>query len=107
MNLDAFLEEAWLPLIATAVLIFFGLRAYYSHDLTFIRRKDAPKLKDEKMYAESAGKLMLFLGLISFLSAVAGYYFGPFVSLGVFMAGMIVFMILWVKMDRKYGEKRL
>ena len=101
-----FLSAAWLNLIAAAALLFFGIRAIVTHDLTFVRSKKAPPVKDEINYAKSAGKLMLLLAVVSLLMGVFTWLWGSFAGLAVFMVGIVIFMALWVQMDKKYGEKR-
>ena len=104
MEQGNFFQEAALPLIAAAALIFFGIRARFFHNLSYIRGRNAAPLKDEKAYCEAAGNLMFLLAGISVVLAVVAYFISEIAGFVIMVAGLVLFFALWVRMNRKYGE---
>ena len=58
--------------------------------------------KDEERYAKEAGKLMLFLAAGSLIMTVL-LYFQVIAAVVQIVVWIIVFGILWKKMDERYG----
>ena len=84
-------------------LAYYGVRLLVLHDISAIRGKDQPgKLKDEERYAKEAGKLMLFLAAGSLIMTVL-LYFQVIAAVVQIVVWIIVFGILWKKMDERYG----
>ena len=73
------------------------------HDFSAIRGKDqTEKLKDEERYATEAGKLMLFLAAGSLIMTVL-LYFHVVAAVVQIVVWVVIFGILWKKMDERYG----
>lgn len=103
MDMERFLSGATIPIMMAAVLIYYAVRLLVLHDVDSIRGKNTgKKLKNEEMYAKEAGKLMLFLAVGSL--AMAGImYWNTIAAFVVIFIWVIIFAILWKKMDEKYG----
>ena len=85
---EGYWSMAMIPILMLIILAYYGVRLLVLHDISAIRGKDQPgKLKDEERYAKEASKLMLFLAAGSLIMTV----------------WIIVFSILWKKMDERYG----
>ena len=100
---DTYWSMAMIPILMLAVLAYYGVRLLVLHDISAIRGRDQHgKVKDEKHYAAEAGKLMLFLAAGSLIMAVL-LYFQVIVAVVQIVVWVIVFGILWKKMDERYG----
>ena len=44
------------------------------------------------------------LAAVSAAMALLSFFAGPIPGMGVLAAGLIIFMVLWVRMNDKYGE---
>ena len=92
-----------IPILMMITLVYYGVRLLVLHDISAIRGKDQPgKLKDEERYAKEAGKLMLFLAAGSLVMTVL-LYFQVIAAVVQIVVWIIVFGILWKKMDERYG----
>ncbi len=101
--MEQYLSEAMIPLLMTVILGYYSFRLLVLHDVAAIRGKEQKKLKNEEKYAREAGKLMLFLALGSLIMAIL-IHFNPVAAIAVIVLFLIVFGLLWRKMDQKYGE---
>lgn len=101
--MEQYLSDAMIPLLMTIALGYYSFRLLILHDVEAIRGKSGKKLKNEKMYAQEAGKLMAFLAAGSLIMAVLMYW-SSIAALTVIVIFLIVFGILWKKMNEKYGE---
>ena len=101
---EEFLSSQVIPVIATVGLLYMGGKALLFHDLRGLRGKDARPLKDEENYCRWAGILLLFLSAVSAGMALLSFFAGPVPGMAVLAAGLIIFMVLWVRMNDRYGE---
>lgn len=103
MDMERFMSGATIPILMFVVLGYYAVRLLVLHDIDSIRGKNSgKKVKDEKMYAKEAGKLILFLAVGSLIMAVIMYW-NTVAAFGVIFIWVIIFAILWKKMDEKYG----
>ena len=56
MTTDQILETAGIPLLLFVILIYYGMRLWFMKDISAIRGKNKPPVKDEENYAKCAGK---------------------------------------------------
>ena len=61
MTTDQILETAGIPLLLFVILIYYGMRLWFMKDISAIRGKNKPPVKDEENYAKCAGKLMFII----------------------------------------------
>ena len=102
--MENYLRDAFIPLMATVALLYFGLKMMILEDPTVIfGTKQKKVLKDEKKFAKEGGKLLLLLAGASLLMAVV-LYWQPEAALICLLAGIVIFGILWYRMNKKYGE---
>lgn len=101
--MEQYLSDAMIPLLMTIALGYYSFRLLVLHDVEAIRGKTGKKLKNEKMYAQEAGKLMAFLAIASLVMAIL-MYFSSVIAFGQIVVCLIIFGILWKKMSEKYGE---
>ena len=100
---EGYWSMAMIPILMMITLAYYGVRLLVLHDISAIRGKDQPgKLKDEERYANEAGKLMLFLAAGSLIMTVL-LYFQVIAAVVQIVVWIIVFGILWKKMDERYG----
>lgn len=99
-----YMNGVMIPLLMLAVLAYYGFRLLVLHDVEAIRGKNGKKLKDPATYAKEAGKLILFLAAGSLAMAVV-LYWSEVAAFAVLCIWIIVFGILWKRMNEKYGEE--
>ena len=100
---EGYWSMVMIPILMMITLFYYGVRLLVLHDISAIRGKDQPKkLKDEERYAKEAGKLMLFLAAGSLVMTVL-LYFQVIAAVVQIVVWIIVFGILWKKMDERYG----
>ncbi|MCD7818822.1 MAG: hypothetical protein LUH07_07200 [Lachnospiraceae bacterium] len=105
MDGDSFLSMAAIPLLMFVVLAYYSFRLLVLHDTEAIRGKtNYKKLKNKDKYTEEAGKLMLFLAVGS-LIMIGVLYFNIMASVVLICIWIVVFGILWKRMNDQYGEK--
>ena len=103
MQGDSYWSMAMIPILMLIVLAYYGARLLVLHDISAIRGKDqTKKLKDEERYATEAGKLMLFLAAGSLIMTVL-LYFHVIAAVVQIVVWVVIFGILWKKMDERYG----
>lgn len=103
MQGESYFSMVMIPLLMVAVLVYYAIRLLVLHDISAIRGTDKTrKLKDEAMYAKEAGKLMLFLAAASLVMAVIMYW-NVIAAVVEICVCVVIFSILWKKMDEKYG----
>lgn len=101
--MEQYLSEALIPLLMTIILGYYSFRLLILHDIEAIRGKEHKKLKNEEKYAQEAGKLMMFLAAGSLIMAILIHY-NNIAAFAVIVIFLVIFGILWKKMDQKYGE---
>ena len=95
MQGDSYWSMAMIPILMLIVLAYYGARLLVLHDIS-------KKLKDEERYATEAGKLMLFLAAGSLIMTVL-LYFHVVAAVVQIVVWVVIFGILWKKMDERYG----
>lgn len=103
MQINAFFEVAGIPLLLFVVLVYYGVRLWIVKDVTIVRGKNKPPVKDELMYAKWASALIL---LLAFAALVMGFllFINVYAALTEFIAATLVMGFLWRRMDQKYGS---
>ncbi len=102
---ETFLSLAAIPLLLSAVFLYYAFRLLALHDTDCIRQKnDAKKLKDKDRYTQRAGELLLFLALGS-LVMLGVCLISMAAALALLVIWFVIFGLLWAQMDRKYGAK--
>lgn len=103
MTAQSFLETAGIPLLLFAVLVYYGVRLLILGDVSAIRGKNKPPVKDEKRYAKEAGKLMLFFAAVTLVMMFL-LFINVYVAVAAVVCGTVILGILWSRMDKKYGD---
>lgn len=98
----SFLEIAGIPLLLVAVLTFYGAKVLIKKDISALRSKEKPPVKDEAMYAKGAGTLILFLAFAALIMAFL-LFVSVYAALAEFIAATLLMGILWRRMEDKYG----
>ena len=101
MKLDQFLDIAAIPLVTFCVLIYYSIRILVKGNISLIRKPNDPPVKDEKMYAKTAGKLILMLAFATALMT-ALLFWNVYIAVTVFVIFTIIFVILWSRMNKKF-----
>ena len=103
-------EQQWMnaaiPLIVTIGMLYYAVRLLVMKDMNALQNgRDGRKrkLKDPEKYRVTAGRLLLMLAGFSAVMAVVSL-FSAAAGLGIICVGVIIFMVLWRRMDGKYGE---
>lgn len=102
MQSEGFLEVAGIPLLLFAVLVYYGVRLLVMKDVTVIRGKHKPPVKDTAMYVKSASSLIFFLAFATLVMAFL-MFINTYAALGEFIAATLIMGILWRRMEQKYG----
>lgn len=93
-----------LPLLMAAGLGYYAYRILVLNDISSLKGKDEKhkKFKDEKKYAQGAGKLMIFLAIACVIMPVI-MYFSQLAAFAELCVCVVIFGILWKKNYDKYG----
>lgn len=102
MEGSSFLEIAGIPLLLFVVLVYYGVRVWIKKDISAIRGKEKPPVKDEEMYTKRAGALILFLAFAALAMAFL-LFVSVYAALAEFIAATLLMGILWRRMEDKYG----
>ncbi len=96
-----FMDIAALPLITIVILLYYSIRLLVEGNISIIRRKGEPPVKDEKMYAKTAGKLILFFAFaVALMTALL--FWNAYIAVAEIIILTAVFVMLWSKMNKKY-----
>lgn len=101
--MEKIIEQAGIPLLIFAVCVYYGMRLLILHDVSAIRGKDKPPVKDEKAYAIGSGKLILFLGVGTLGMAILSFV-NVFAALVEIVLCIFIMAFLWKRLNDKYGE---
>lgn len=102
MQANEFFEVAGIPLLLFVVLVYYGVRLWMVKDVTIVRGKNKPPVKDETMYAKWASALILFLAFAALIMAFL-LFINAYAALGEFVGATLIMGFLWRRMDQKYG----
>lgn len=102
MEGSGFLEIAGIPLLLVVVFVYYGLKVWIKKDISAIRGKQKPPVKDEVMYAKWAGGLILFLAFAA-LGMAFLLFVNVYAALIEFIAAALLMGILWRRMEQRYG----
>lgn len=102
MSITIILEQAGIPLLLFALCVYYGMRLLILQDISAIRGKDQPPVRDEKAYAREGGKLMLFFAVATLVMA-ALMFVNVYVAVGQIIVCTIILGILWKRMNDRYG----
>lgn len=102
MRGNEFFEVAGIPLLLFAVLVYYGVRLWIVKDITMIRGKDKPSVRDETMYVKWASALILLLAAAALAMAFL-LFINVYAALGEFVGATLVMGFLWRRMEQKYG----
>jgi membrane protein implicated in regulation of membrane protease activity len=75
-----------------------------TRDASVILGKEKGILKDEANYTKGASVLLGFLALSS-VAMGALLFYNANIALIQFLTCLVIFMILWARMNQKYGKK--
>ena len=102
MSVETFFEQAGIPLLIFAVCVYYGMRLLILHDVSAIRGKDKPPVKDEVAYAIGSGKLILFLAAATLGMAILTFV-NVYVAVAAIVVCILIMAVLWKRMNDKYG----
>ena len=100
---ENFLEIAGIPLLLFVILIYYGMRLWIMKDVSAIRGKNKPPVKNEEMYAKSAGQLMVFFAAATFVMMFL-LFWNIYVAVAEIIICTVILGILWSRMNKKYGD---
>ncbi len=103
MSAEKFLELAGIPLLLFVILMYYGMRLWIMKDITAIRGKNKPPVKDEAAYAKAAGQLMVFFAVATLLMMVL-LFWNLYAAVAEIVVCTVILGILWSRMNKKYGE---
>lgn len=100
--MEMIFERAGIPLLLFAICMYYGIRLLILKDISAIRSKDKPPVRQEERYAKAAGILILLFGGATFVMAVL-----IFVNLYAAFAEIAVCTVLmgiaWKRLEERYG----
>ena len=103
MTTDQILETAGIPLLLFVILIYYGMRLWFMKDISAIRGKNKPPVKDEENYAKCAGKLMFFFAVATLVMMLL-LFWNTYVAVAEIIICTVILGILWHNMNAKYGD---
>lgn len=102
MDFNTFMAEAGIPLFVFVACLYAGLKLLIFKDISLVRGKDRPPVKDKEEFARRGGILILFFAA-STLVMMGLLFVNVYVALAQIVVCTAVFAILWKKMSDTYG----
>lgn len=102
--MEAFLEQAGIPLLVFVVCVYYGIRLILFQDISMIRGKNKGPVRDEKAYCLGAGKLLLFFGGATLVMGLL-VFVNTYAAVAEISVCTLVMGVLWKRMNDKYGGK--
>ena len=99
--LERLMQEMGLPLLFTAILLYYAIKLLVFSDVESIR----PPVRDRKAYSKEAGILIVIFAGISLLSS-ALMILHPLLGIGLIILGTLVMAMRFRALEEKYvGDK--
>ena len=102
MTLEYIFNQSGIPLLFGLACIFYGIYLLIVQDASGISGKYKGPLKNEKEYARSGGRLILFFGIGTLVMAIL-LLINVYAAVGEIITCTLILGILWKKMSDKYG----
>lgn len=102
MTVGDILDQAGIPLLLAVGCIFYGIYLLIVQDASGISGKYKGPLKNEKEYAKSGGRLILFYGIGTLIMSIL-LVVNVFAAVGEIILCTLILVVLWKKMSNKYG----
>ena len=102
MTLEYILNQAGIQLLFFVVFMFYGIRFLVVKDSSCIKGKNMGPLKNEKEFAKTGGKLILFFGVGTLLMAVL-IFVNIYAAVAEIIICTMIMGVLWKRMNDKYG----
>lgn len=102
MSLDAFFQEAGIPLLLFLICVYYGLKLLILKDVTLVRGKDKPPVKNKEEFAKRGGILILFYAAAT-LVMMGLLFVNLYAALTQIVVCTVIFAVLWKKMSDTYG----
>lgn len=102
MTLEYIINQAGIPLLLFVVCMFYGIRLLVVQDASGIKGKNKGPLKNEKEFAKTGGKLILFFGVGTLLMAVL-IFVNIYAAVAEIIICTMIMGVLWKRMNDKYG----
>ncbi|MCR5656971.1 MAG: hypothetical protein K6G06_05845 [Butyrivibrio sp.] len=102
MDINYILEQSGIPLLLTAIAIYYAVRLLVFKDYETVRGrgKDAPK--DIDAYCKNAGLVIIFFAISTLVMAVL-VLFNPVIGFAQILICTIIMVVLWKKLTDKYS----
>ena len=98
-------QEMGLPLLFTAILLYYAVKLLVFKDVESIRPKGRPPVRDQEAYSKEAGILILIFAGISLLSSIL-MIVHPLLGIGLIVLGTLVMAVRFRTLEEKYvGDK--
>lgn len=102
MTPENIINQAGIPLLLAAACIIYGIYLLIVQDASGISGKYKGPLKNEKEYARSGGRLILFFGIGTLIMSIL-LFVNVYAAVGEIIFCTLVLGVLWKKMSDKYG----
>lgn len=103
MDIDAILELTWVPIMAFAMSLLYGiLLVSTGNPQLLVGKKNTRVIKDSTKYAREGGKLLLLLALGSLIMCFL-LFVNVYIAFFEITIWFCVFALLWKKVYDKYG----
>ena len=93
-----------LPAVILIFCLYYAFRLLKDKDPSIIRGASAPKLRQPAQYAVDAGKLLLFFAAGDALS-IGLYFLYPLASIAEILVWSLIFVVLWMRLNKKYTQQ--
>jgi hypothetical protein len=103
MTTENILELAGIPLLLFVILIYYGMRVWIMKDISAIRGKNKPPVKDEENYSRAAGQLLVFFAAASFVMVLL-LFWNIYAAVVEIVVCTLILVVLWSRMNKKYGD---
>lgn len=96
------LEQAGIPLLLFVICMYYGIRLLILKDVSAIRSKDKPPVREEEGYAKAAGILILLFGAATFVMAVL-VFVNVYAAFAEISVCTVLMAIAWKRLGERYG----
>ena len=100
--MSEFLDLMGIPLLIFVIEVYYGIRLLVLKDISAIRGKDKPPVKNEEMYAKGAGVIILLFAAAT-LVMIFLLMWNVSVAVAEIVMCILLLCIMWNRMNAKYG----
>jgi hypothetical protein len=99
--MNGFVQQIGIPFLLVFASAYYGIKLWITKDVTVLRGKNRPPIKDEDGYIREGAGLLLFYAVGGIVMAVLTF-FSSLAALIVIAVWTVAFCILWKRMNDRH-----